>query len=513
MRNDRVPPTAPVPLSALLAHPALGLRQVAGPRGTETWVYLVHTSEMEDPVPYLLGGELLLSAGVHTPAQEGTADAWDRYVARTVQAGAAALGFGIAPVHQTVPRALAEACDRHGLPLVEVARETTFTAVASAVWDAMAERRHHELRRITEAQQSLATAAARPHPVPAVLRRLSRHLGVWAVLHGPDGAELADEGPRPPLPARTALGALAARLRPGLSSAADTALDADGAPLHLSAYGLGHAERRLALGVCAPRRDAADGANGAVIGLAVVLLALLTGRRTAGAETDRTAALVRLLLGAAPDEVAGLVRSSLTGAGEESAGAADGGTWTVVRGRRRGRAADGGPRPLAAAALAAGLGTPLVDLTGDELYALVPGDGPVRAQPGWTLGAAAPVPAADLARGAADADRALRRAVAGRKAVARHAPDRADGVASLVDPAEAGALGRALLAPLKGSPALLETLRVWLSLHGSWDRTAVALEVHRNTVRQRIARAAALLGADLTDADVRMELWFALKWR
>nr|WP_250854261.1 helix-turn-helix domain-containing protein [Streptomyces malaysiensis] len=40
----------------------------------------------------------------------------------------------------------------------------------------------------------------------------------------------------------------------------------------------------------------------------------------------------------------------------------------------------------------------------------------------------------------------------------------------------------------------------------------MALEVHRNTVRQRIARAEALLDVDLGDADVRMELWFALKW-
>ena len=39
----------------------------------------------------------------------------------------------------------------------------------------------------------------------------------------------------------------------------------------------------------------------------------------------------------------------------------------------------------------------------------------------------------------------------------------------------------------------------------------VALAVHRNTVRQRIARCAALLEADLDDADVRMELWFALR--
>jgi DNA-binding PucR family transcriptional regulator len=35
--------------------------------------------------------------------------------------------------------------------------------------------------------------------------------------------------------------------------------------------------------------------------------------------------------------------------------------------------------------------------------------------------------------------------------------------------------------------------------------------VHRNTVRQRVARCASLLGADLDDPDVRMELWFALR--
>ncbi|MFJ2194873.1 PucR family transcriptional regulator [Streptomyces violaceusniger] len=512
--NDRVPPTAPVPLATLLGHPALGLRQVAGAREADTPVYFVHTSEMEDPVPYLLGGELLLSAGVHCPEAAGAGTYWDRYVARTVQAGAAALGFGIAPVHDTVPRALVEACDRHGLPLVEVPRQTTFTAVASAVWDAMAERRHHELRSVTEAQQSLATAAARPHPVPAVLRQLGQHLGAWTVLYGPDGAELAAAGPRPSREVRTALGALAARLRSGPSSAAGRAAGAAGEELQLTAYGLGGPagpEDRLALGVCAPRRD---GADGAIVGVAVVLLSLLTARRVVGAEAERTASLVRLMLGAEPARVAGLLSRSPgqtgTPSDTRSGPPEGGGLWTVVHGRRRGRGRDDGL--LATAALAAGLGTPLVDLDGDALCALVPGEGEVRAQPGWTLGVGAPVPAAELPRGGADAARALRRAVAERVPLVRHGPARAGGVVSLVDPAEAGAHGRALLAPLDGAPALLETVRVWLSLHGSWDRTAVALEVHRNTVRQRIARAEALLDVDLGDADVRMELWFALKW-
>ncbi|GAA5023231.1 hypothetical protein GCM10025734_80170 [Kitasatospora paranensis] len=97
--------------------------------------------------------------------------------------------------------------------------------------------------------------------------------------------------------------------------------------------------------------------------------------------------------------------------------------------------------------------------------------------------------------------------------------DRADDLSlhALVAPDGARALARARFAPLAGagSPgeaALVETLRTWLSLNCSWDRTAVALDLHRNTVRQRITRLGVLLDADLQDADVRMELWFALRW-
>ncbi|MFF3149653.1 PucR family transcriptional regulator, partial [Streptomyces sp. NPDC057927] len=60
-----VPPTPPVPLSALLAREDLGLRHIAGPLEQDTVIHWAHTSEMADPYPYLLGGELLLTAGVH----------------------------------------------------------------------------------------------------------------------------------------------------------------------------------------------------------------------------------------------------------------------------------------------------------------------------------------------------------------------------------------------------------------------------------------------------------------
>ncbi|MCU7822048.1 helix-turn-helix domain-containing protein, partial [Kitasatospora sp. DSM 101779] len=94
--------------------------------------------------------------------------------------------------------------------------------------------------------------------------------------------------------------------------------------------------------------------------------------------------------------------------------------------------------------------------------------------------------------------------------------DEALSMHALVAEDEARAHARALLAPLAeagapGPDVLRETLTAWLAHHGSWDRTAAALALHRNTVRQRITRVADLLAADLNDPDVRMELWFALR--
>lgn len=456
------PPAPPVPLSALLSREDLGLRLLAGP--DETDIHWVHTSEMADPFPYLLGGELLMTAGVQLPDPE-------RYVARVAAAGAAALGFGVTPVYDTVPEGLVAACARHGLPLLEVPPRTPFAAVGRAVWRLMAEARHRELRRVTEAQQSLATAAARPDPVPAVLRALASRLAGRAALYAPDGSEYAAVG-RPLEPGTAAALARLARVphagsRP--ASAADTV-----AGTHLAAYALGGGPG-LTLGLASGRREAGDHT---IAGVAVVLLSLLTAPHQGADEATRSTALVRLLLGAAPAEVAPLLGEA---------------PWTVVHAR-----GEGVPPPL---------GTPLVDVREGTVRALLPAGRDVAPHPGWTLGVSAPVEADELAAADLQAARALGRARAAHLPLARH---RSGGIGALLDPEEAAAYARTLLAPLP--EPLRETLRAWLSLHGNWDRTATALDVHRNTVRQRIARCAALLGMDLDEAEVRMELWFALRW-
>ncbi|MET8753270.1 helix-turn-helix domain-containing protein [Streptomyces sp. NPDC004667] len=581
------PLTPPVPLAALTADRELGLRLLAGPADAD--VYGVHASEMADPSPYLLGGELLLTAGAGLagaaapgaaapggaapgageagtgvapggaapgdPGAPGGADSADpaEYVARLVRAGVGAVGFGVTPVHETVPPALVEACERYGLPLVEVPPGTPFTAVGRAVWRLMAEARTRELRRVTEAQQSLASAAARPHPVAAVLSRLAASLNGWAALltpppgagardgavpgpagsphtdaaagPGPEdagggraGTDTARTGPSgsrvtgtppgptgtgtaaagtarpgpaatrmtgtPPAPAgggvrpvggvagagadpgegvRGALAGLAARVAAGgVATATDTL-----GGTHLAAYAVGGGR---ALALATPSRAPGDHT---IASVAAVLLTLLTASRPAG---DEAASLTRLLLDGDP------------------AGALSPGPWYAVHAR-------GGGDPQA---LAAALGTVLLDPRGDGVRLLTDRD--PAPQPGWRLGVSAPAAPAGLGTAGAQARRALERAEAARTPLARHTEP---GLAGLVGEAEARAHAEALLGPL--SPALRDTLRAWLAHHGSWDRTAAALGVHRNTVRQRVARAAGLLGVDPDDPDTRMDLWFALR--
>ncbi|MFC7468205.1 hypothetical protein ACFQVA_12585 [Actinomadura keratinilytica] len=66
--------------------------------------------------------------------------------------------------------------------------------MARAVWRLMAESRHAGLRRAAEAQRGLATAAAGPDPVRAVLTRLAALLDGYAVLLGPTGEILVAGG-------------------------------------------------------------------------------------------------------------------------------------------------------------------------------------------------------------------------------------------------------------------------------------------------------------------------------
>ena len=73
----------------------------------------VHVCELEDPTPWLKGGELILTTGMGV----GTTPAKQRaYVKRLAEAGLAGLGFGLGFSHDKTPRSLVTAADLGGLP-------------------------------------------------------------------------------------------------------------------------------------------------------------------------------------------------------------------------------------------------------------------------------------------------------------------------------------------------------------------------------------------------------------
>lgn len=78
--------------------------------------------------------------------------------------------------------------------------------------------------------------------------------------------------------------------------------------------------------------------------------------------------------------------------------------------------------------------------------------------------------------------------------------------------AEIRSFCRTVLGPLadRAQREELRTLEEFLRAHGSVNAVARALFLHRNTVRQRLKRIGELTGADLEDADQRVQLYLAV---
>src|SRR2546423_13199816 len=86
-----------VPLRAVVGNRELALDVVPEtlrPGALDAPVRWAHVSELRDPAPYLVGAELILTAGVNLPSSVGEVG---RYVRGLRDAGVTALGFGLTP--------------------------------------------------------------------------------------------------------------------------------------------------------------------------------------------------------------------------------------------------------------------------------------------------------------------------------------------------------------------------------------------------------------------------------
>ncbi|MCP9000551.1 PucR family transcriptional regulator ligand-binding domain-containing protein [Pseudarthrobacter sp. RMG13] len=81
---------------------------------------------------------------------------------------------------------------------------------------------------------------------------------------------------------------------------------------------------------------------------------------------------------------------------------------------------------------------------------------------------------------------------------------------------EGKALVQRLLGPVfeyeRGrQPDLIVTLRTFLDMQRSWQKTATALFAHRQTIIYRIRKISELIGLDVTETATMAQLWFALQ--
>src|SRR5687768_14817143 len=188
----------PASLSDLLELPGLGLTVVAGKENLDRPVRWAHVSELQDPTPWLKGGELLLTTGM---GLKGSPALQRSYIRRCVKAGLAGIGFGVGFDFDEVPPAIVRAAEREGFPILEVPYPVPFIAVVEAVFSALSEDRLREAQYSVEVHDHLASLVSDGAGPPDVVDEVVALTGGWAMLFDMRGEVLAQSArPRVKVP-------------------------------------------------------------------------------------------------------------------------------------------------------------------------------------------------------------------------------------------------------------------------------------------------------------------------
>ena len=477
----------------------------------------VHVSELEDPTPYLEGGELLLTTGMPLGANPS---ATGEYVTRLRARGIHALGIGLGPWLKQVPGHLVQACDDAGIHLLTVPDGVPFQNVSRAFWGLSARSGQAELLGSLGTQTALAQATMRPDGTTAVVRGLAQALGGWAAFlpSDPEPARYWPENTGALLPV---LRSETVRLnRAGVHSAATFEIHGQPVveyPIPVSG-GSGRIHGFLAVG---PGRKL-TAADRQVIMTVCTLLALKSKQREAasGANAALSSAVTKLLLHGYTEAARILA---------EDVGLAELPPRVRVLALPADDADDTDLLLRAAPALVPETGVlPLPrDLASCSLrheregvlYVLLPLD---PADPAAADAESAPsLPAADVQLPAADVPGLA--GVVSEPVSLGEVPGILTGLRRSLGQAPPGTLAgtgsphhadaAAWVQKLAQYPRadLVGTVAEYLRHRGHWENASRALGVHRNSLRHRISIAVSLLGVDLDDPDVFAPLWLELR--
>jgi purine catabolism regulator len=505
-----------------------GLDLAAGTDGAERPIRWVHISELEDPTPWLSGGELLLTTGIQLKG----AARQRRFLARLAEREVAGLGLGTGFEHKRLPKPLLEEAEARGMPLFEIPYEMPFIAITERAFAMLVNEQYAILERSAHVHERLERLVIEGRGLEAILGSLAAAIGGSAIVQDATGRELARHSSKGG-PSAAALKALSAEAAARRATSALTPFE----PQHQSLAG-----RALAVPVPG-RRGGAPVAWLIVVsqheplgdferltarqGSFVVGLELM--RERVVRETERRLAgdlLAEALSGRLDsEELHGRLRPFGIGAeaavlvfdlddphaGEQALEAELGnaGVPALVA-----TSATAG-RPLLCAVIDGRSGDP-VEVAGGVRSALAGSHGQVRAAASRSAAVGSLRRAFHEARCALEA---TSYADGGAPEVASHRDLGAFTLLlSLQDEDALRLYSDGLLEPIERTEGeyggeLLRSLEAYIEHNGNWERAARQLYCHRHTLRYRIRKIEELTGRDLSRATDRIELWLALRAR
>ncbi|RII18905.1 Purine catabolism regulatory protein [Streptomyces sp. YIM 130001] len=165
---------------------------VAGADRLQRTVRWVHAGEAPNMASLLKGGELLLTTGLglgSRPAEQRV------FVRRLAERGIAALVVELGPRFTRLPVAIVETARAAGLPLVQLHREVPFVTVTEEVHTEIVNGHYALLKEAEEVHQRCTHALLGGGGVPKVLTILAGFCGNPVFLETPDGRLLYAAGP------------------------------------------------------------------------------------------------------------------------------------------------------------------------------------------------------------------------------------------------------------------------------------------------------------------------------
>lgn len=480
-------------IGSLLGSPALELRLLAGAAGIDRRVAWAHVSELEDPTPWLLGSELIMTTGLGVPH---TAARQRAYLERLDDAGVAGLALSARLHVPPLQPPFFEAAEARGFPILEVPLPVPFIAIAQAVAGAVQADLGQALSAQLQVFGALRWLTTENLGVSEIFRRLEALSGTTLYLCTPDGRPLLDGVPAPP-----------ADLRPLIPDIPD------GPPTVPGGYVLPVPAPGGPVGfLLALKRPGVTASDLAVVQHIATVAALQLTIVRHEQETVRREGAETLaeLLGGVFDPPAARRRLSRLGFDAERPL-----RLAVVRGVGE-RVED---EPLAAQLVRHAV--PHLLLTQEQqLLVLLPADVELASLLGGLPDMGAGVSRPFLAGAGIEIARrealwAAARASEAGGGVVEYGGDPA-GRWLIEDAAALRALAVDVLGPVRSYDAshaseLLATVRTWMERDRHADGAAHALGIHPNTLAYRLRRFEQLSGRDLASTADLAEVWLALR--